>query len=214
MENLYIAIPSRNYFKSFSLSLLIVIGFLFAGNASAQITYQAEGDIKVSGGNKYSTTLAASKLTAEGDFILSNGVLDEISTLKFFAQASNSISLNDNVDHINFKITNTMVLPIMRKVFICAILNNGTDSYRVDMDFDMTMNQDQSISFNGTKTIKSKSFYNFYQKPVFDLASTTNTDEVQLNINLVFRQVVKPVVIEEIAVIKPIERINTPLSAR
>lgn len=212
MENLYKTLSLTTHFRSLLVCFLVIIVLFFAGSAAAQVSYKAEGDIRVSGSNKHLTSLAASPLLAKGEFILNNGVLDEISSLKFAAQTSNSLSQNDDIDHINFNITHTVVLPIMRKVFMVAILNNGTEHYRIDMTFDMAMNPDQSISLNGTKIIKTNSFYNFYQKPTFRLASSTD-GYVELNINLLFKQVDKPV-FAEIVTVKPIDRINPHYSTR
>ncbi|MFA6277551.1 MAG: hypothetical protein WC622_12420 [Pedobacter sp.] len=188
MKNYYNAEsnPFTSY-KSITLFLLILTGLLFTQSAKAQTPYKVEGDsqIKISVDSNQNIS---STLTAEGNFIVKDGVLDEINSfelaLPIANAAGNSINQTLNKDGISFKLTHVMILPVMKMIHAVGVLNVGGISSRTDMEFSFVMNSDESITLSGRKSIKLSEYH---KEPNFALASLSNNNEVNLNMNLIFK---------------------------
>jgi len=161
-------------------------------HASAQSTYKIEGDsqIKVSVDstkNNFTAMGSTNAINAEGSFTIKDGALDDITAFKLRMPMINSnLPLGELLanDSIGFELTHVMVLPTMRLIHIVGILDVGGVSSRTELDFSFTVNEDQSISLFGTKSIKLKD-YNKDSK--FSSAVLKDNAEVKLDMNLLFK---------------------------
>jgi hypothetical protein len=174
-------------FKSITLFSLILTGLLFAQSAKAQTPYKVEGDSQIKIAIDSNQNIL-STLTAEGNFIVKDGVLDEINSFELALPIApivgNSINQTVNKDGISFKLTHVMILPMMKMIHAVGVLNVGGVSSRTDMEFSFVMNNDESITLNGYKSIKLS---DYHKEPSFALASLANNNEVNLNMNLIFK---------------------------
>jgi hypothetical protein len=185
---------SKNYFKTPIQVYLVLLVVFFAGNVNAQTAYKADGDseVKVSIGSiPVLSNLETSALNAEGDFIFQNGKLENIKSLKLnvpIDYASDSEVSNPN--SIKFQLTHVMVLPVLKKVFVVGFLNVHEISHRIDMEFDLTYNEGESITLSGIKKLKWSDYQKNSDKPSIYLASYINTDEVTLDMKFVFTKII------------------------
>ncbi|GEM_PF-1523630 len=182
----------KTYLKSTTLFFLTLISTMVLQHASAQSTYKIEGDsqIKVSVDstkNNFTAMGSTNAINAEGSFTIKDGALDDITAFKLRMPMINSnLPLGELLanDSIGFELTHVMVLPTMRLIHIVGILDVGGVSSRTELDFSFTVNEDQSISLFGTKSIKLKD-YNKDSK--FSSAVLKDNAEVKLDMNLLFK---------------------------
>ncbi|WP_379091860.1 hypothetical protein [Pedobacter sp. UC225_65] len=182
----------KTYLKSTTLFFLTLISTMVLQHASAQSNYKIEGDsqIKVSVDstkNNFTAMGSTNAINAEGSFTIKDGALDDITAFKLRMPMINSnLPLGELLanDSIGFELTHVMVLPTMRLIHIVGILDVGGVSSRTELDFSFTVNEDQSISLFGTKSIKLKD-YNKDSK--FSSAVLKDNAEVKLDMNLLFK---------------------------
>lgn len=180
MKNYYNAVTN---FKSIILFSLILTSTLFVQSAKAQTPYKVEGDSQVKISIDSNQNIL-SPLSAEGSFIVKDGVLDEISSFELALPMSSSINPAIANNGISFKLTHVMILPTMKMIHAVGVLNVGGVSNRTDIEFSFVMNNDQSITLNGSKSIKLN---DYRQGPTFALASLVSNNDLKLNMNLVFK---------------------------
>ncbi|KQC01160.1 hypothetical protein [Pedobacter sp. Hv1] len=182
----------KTYLKSTALFFLTFVSTMVFQQANAQSTYKIEGDsqIKVavdSIKNNFTAVGSTNAINAEGNFIIKDGSLDHISSFKLKMPMVNSnMSPSETLtnDSIGFELTHVMVLPTMRLIHIVGMLDVGGVSSRTELDFSFTVNEDQTISLFGTKSIKLKD-YNKDSK--FSSAVLKDNAEVKLDMNLLFK---------------------------
>lgn len=186
MKNYYNAASNVTSYKSITLFFLVLTGLLFTQSVKAQTPYKVEGDLQI----KISVDLNQNVLTtlvAEGNFIVKDGVLDEINSFELalpIANTSGNSNQKVNKDEISFKLTHVMILPMMKMIYAVGILNIGGVTSRTDLEFSFVMNSDESITLTGRKSIKLSEYH---KEPNFALASLSNNNEVNLNMNLIFK---------------------------
>ncbi|MBB2145106.1 hypothetical protein GM921_06410 [Pedobacter sp. LMG 31464] len=180
MKNYYDAVSN---FKSITLFSLILTSILFVQSAKAQTPYKVEGDsqIKISIDSNQNIS---SSLSAEGNFIVKDGILDEINSFELALPSFTTENKSITNKAISFKLTHVMILPTMKMIHAVGVLNIGGVSNRTDIEFSFVMNNDQSITLNGSKSIKLS---DYHQESTFALASLSNNDDLKLNMNLVFK---------------------------
>ncbi|MFD0941128.1 hypothetical protein [Pedobacter boryungensis] len=185
MKNYYNAESNLRSYKSITLFFLVLTGLLCAQITKAQSPYKVEGDsqIKIS---IDSSQNVMSALSAEGNFIIKDGMLDEINSFELDLPIATNNSKNNTVDKegISFKLTHVMILPMMKMIHAVGILNVGGVSTRTDLEFNFVMNNDESITLSGYKSIKLS---DYHKEPNFALASLAKNNEVNLNMNLIFK---------------------------
>lgn len=182
----------KTYLKSTALFFLTFVSTMVFQQANAQSTYKIEGDsqIKVSVDsikNNFTAMGSTNAINAEGNFIIKDGSLDHINAFKLKMPMVNSNMPQTEAltnDSIGFELTHVMVLPTMRLIHIVGMLDVGGVSSRTELDFSFTVNEDQSISLFGTKSIKLKD-YNKDSK--FSSAVLKDSAEVKLDMNLLFK---------------------------
>ncbi len=182
----------KTYLKSTTLFFLTLISTMVLQHASAQSTYKIEGDsqIKVSVDstkNNFTAMGSTNAINAEGSFTIKDGALDDITAFKLRMPMINSnLPLGELLanDSIGFELTHVMVLPTMRLIHIVGILDVGGVSSRTELDFSFTVNEDQSISLFGTKSIKLKDYNKDFK---FSSAVLKDNAEVKLDMNLLFK---------------------------
>lgn len=183
MKNYYsTALHTSDFFRSISLFILILLVTVLSSNVNAQMNYRAEGDSHImitTDSNRNVISTAVSSLVAEADFIIKDGVLDEVSSLKLRMPAQ---KVNESSD-LDFKLTHVMVLPIMRKIHVVGMLNINGISKRTDIDFNFVVNQDQSITLTGDKAINLS---DFHTNSTVEFASLTKKSEKQLKLEMNF----------------------------
>jgi hypothetical protein len=197
MKNFYNSqLNSKINFKISTLLYVAILGIFFAGTANAQVAYKAEGDsqVKISiGSNQLVSNLETSALNAEGNFIIEKGKLDGIKSMELRMPIGYSAPGNEISNNIHFKVTNVMVLPILRKAFVVGFLDMNNVSKRIDMEFNITHNQDESITLSGVKKLKISDYTKEIENPTIQLASYTNynNDELKLDMTFVFTKIIK-----------------------
>lgn len=191
MRNNYSFSSRRKTFqKSAALFFLTFISTMVFQQASAQVTYKIAGDsqIKVAVDSiKNNFTASAIAINAEGNFTIKDGLLDDISAFKLKMPIINSNLPEAETltnDSIGFELTHVMVLPTMRLIHIVGMLDVGGVSSRTEMDFSFTVNEDQSISLFGTKSIKLK---DYNREAKFNSVVLKDNAEVKLDMNLLFK---------------------------
>lgn len=124
------------------------------------------------------------EVKCEGSYLIKDGQLDDIYNLKFVlpsvqlkTQSTNSII---GEKKITFEQTHVMVLPMMGMVHVVGALTIGDVSNTGSFLLKYKVNDDQSISFNGEKTVKLIQYYP-------DVVAKT-VDELQLEINFVLKK--------------------------
>lgn len=192
MKNNYTSVSKRNNcFRKIFVFFLTITGATFFNTAHAQTPYKIEGDSQVkvaidSTKGNFTATANLNELSAEGNFVMRDGLLDNVSSFKLTMPIAKSNSLNgiQAVDSLGFKLTHVMVLPMMRLIHIVGMMDVGGVSSRTELDFNFVVNEDQSISLFGTKSIKL-SDYNKDAK--FNAVALKENKEVKLNLNLLFK---------------------------
>ncbi|SFH45583.1 hypothetical protein [Pedobacter insulae] len=126
---------------------------------------------------------AANEVKCEGRYLIKDGQLDEIYNLKFVLPSVqlNVQSTNSNLGgkKVTFEQTQVMVLPMMGMVHVVGFLTIGGVSNTSSFLLKFKVNSDQSISFNGEKSVKLLEY--------FPAVSHEMMDEVQLNIDFVLK---------------------------
>lgn len=124
-------------------------------------------------------------INAAVNFTIKDGALDDLHAFKLKMPIGNSLFTDGlNTDSLSFQMSHVMVLPTMRLIHVLGMLELGGVSTRTEMDFSFTVNDDQSISLFGEKTIKLKEYK---QDPKFNLAVLKDNAELKLNMNLLFK---------------------------
>lgn len=191
MKNNYHQKKCNAYFKSVLFFLTLTSAFVFQ-NAKAQLSYKIENNSQVkvaidSIKNNFTALANSSDLNAEANFTIRNGSLEEVNAFRMELPLSkNQFSLDStlNNEKIGFKLTHVMVLPMMRLVHIVGMLNVGGVSNRAELDFSFLVNEDESITFFGAKSIKLS---DYSQEPKFKTETLKGSNEVKLNMNFVFK---------------------------
>ncbi len=195
MNNFY---NLKSHLKIYTVLNLVLVVVMFVGNANAQTPYQASStsQVKVSiGSNSLVSNLESNLLNAEGNFVIENGKLEDVKSLKLSMPIGYSLPGSDvsysNTGQINFNLTHVMVLPILKRVFVVGFLTLNNVSHRIDMEFNLTHNKDESITLSGVKSLKLSDYQKEDEKPTIRLASYSNNDdeEILLSMNFVFAKI-------------------------
>jgi len=192
MKNNYTSVSKRNNcFRNIFVFFLTITGVTYFNIAQAQTPYRVEGDSQVkvaidSTKGNFTATANLNELSVACDFVMKDGVLDNVNSFKLTMPIAKSNNLNgiQVVDSLGFKLTHVMVLPMMRLIHIVGMMDVGGVSSRTELDFNFVVNEDQSISLFGTKSIKLSD----YNKDVkFNAVALKENKEVKLNLNLLFK---------------------------
>ncbi len=187
MKNFTYTIISQR--KVSFMFLLVTFLIVSALQANAQTLYKASAAADVDVTESFSIEAASvpepsKELKCEGSYLIKDGQLDNIYNLKFVlpsvqlkAQSTNSII---GEKKITFEQTHVMVLPMMGMVHVVGALTIGDVSNTGSFLLKFKVNSDESISFNGEKTVKLIQYYP-------DVAVKT-VDELQLELNFVLKK--------------------------
>ncbi|RZK41975.1 MAG: hypothetical protein EOO90_09555 [Pedobacter sp.] len=168
--------------KLISVSFLLMFFFLFIQQGKAQTSY------------KTATNLAVPKITSalvdaihpQGSFSIKDGQLDEIYNLKFsFSDAQlKALSADRLIEgkKITFEQTRVMVLPLMGMVHVVGTLDIGGHKGTSDFQLAFKVNNDESVSFKGSRAIKLSDFVEGFPKNEvkldFEFVLKNNTTEL------------------------------------
>lgn len=189
MKNNYNAVSNpTTSFRNISLFFLILLGTVLSGKVNAQTNYKAEGESHVMITTATSNDVPSATVNcvnAEGDFIIKDGVLDNISSLKLTVpiQKENEGLKNKNID---FNLSHVMILPIMKKIHVVGLLNVAGISQRAFIDFNYVINSDQSITLTGNKVINLKEFEKDAEVQLASL-NEKNENQLDLKMNFIFK---------------------------
>jgi hypothetical protein len=172
--------------------LSFVLIAVFFQNANAQSNIDAESNVVVdlsvgSFKSNFKALANAKQLNAESNFTLKDGRLDEV---KSFALKMNLLpsdqdfSAHLTTDSLAFELTHVMVLPYMNLVHIVGNMEVDGVSRRTELDFNYSVNEDQSLTLSGTKLIKL-SDYKKIAKIKTD--APKQTSEINLMFNLLLK---------------------------
>lgn len=118
---------------------LFTLSFSFVKSAKAQTLDKSISLVS-------SSIQATNDFKSEGTYLIKDGQLDEIYNLKFNLPTSNK--------KITFEQTHVMVLPIMGMVHFVGTLDIDGVRNITSFQLGFLVNNDQSITFKGTKSIQ------------------------------------------------------------
>lgn len=161
-------------------------------NSFAQSDSQTESnvvvDVSLGSFKSNFTALGNSKhLSAEGNFTLKDGFLDEIKSFALRMNLNPSDSLFSehlSTDSLGFELTHVMILPYMGLIHIVGNLEVEGVSKRTELDFSYSVNEDQSLSLTGTKVIKLSDYVKI---PKIKASDSKNNNEINLVFNLLLK---------------------------
>lgn len=158
----------------FALMLTLFLG-VFVQFANAQTFYKSVSASQLDMVGVNSNLPAVKEIKSEGTFLVKDGSLDEIYSLKLTLQTPKLDSLFGD-KKITFEKTRVMVLPIMGMVHVIGTLD--VEGYKSTASFQLgfIVNNDQSVTFKGTKSFKLNEF-----------AKDLPNDELTLAIDFVCR---------------------------
>lgn len=198
MENNYkFSFRRKNVLKITALFFLTLMVNMVAERAQAQSTHKLDGNSQVkvlidSIKGNFTAMASANTINAEGNFTIKDGSLDELSGFKLKMPVASALGDNLTNDSLSFELTHVMVLPTMRLIHVLGMMEIGGVSSRTELDFSFTVNDDQSISLFGEKSVKLKEYR---QDPKFSLAALKDNAELKLNMNLLFKNTQATVVV-------------------
>lgn len=135
----------------FASLLIVFFGFSFQ-SVNAQTFYKAvsASHLNITPNNRVGLH---PEIKSEGTFLIKDGVLDEIYSLKLILPTKvDSRIIGDR--KISFEQTRVMVLPIMGMAHFVGVLDVGGVKTTTSFQLGFALNSDQSITFKGTKLFK------------------------------------------------------------
>lgn len=180
--------------KMIALCLSILMGSFFYQNVNAQHAFAVVDNSQISFAidstkNTFTAMRNAGAVSAEGNFVIKDGLLQNINAFKMVLPMRNmEAALNGSLgqkDSIGFELSHVMVLPLMRMIHIVGILEVGGVSSRTEMDFNFIINQDQSLTLMGTKSIKLDEYRG--DQKLSREALKKSKSEIKLDMNLVLK---------------------------
>lgn len=162
----------------FLFFFLFVLCFsLYIRPAVAQTLYRAVSASQVEKVIEANIERASPMLIqSSGTYLIKDGQLDDIYNLKLIFPSVKLDSLIGNKP-VTFEQTRIMVLPIMGMVHIVGTLDVDGAKSTTDFQLGFSINNDQSITFKGTKSFK-----------LDDLVKGMSNQELKLDIDFVLKQ--------------------------
>ncbi|MES2419046.1 MAG: hypothetical protein V4541_12725 [Bacteroidota bacterium] len=156
----------------FSFSLFFIA---IAPNANAQTLYKATAVAQVNiASDSHCIAITDNDVKGNGKFVVKNGMLDDISSLKFVLSNHELNRLLATNDNISFEQTHVMVLPMMGMVHFIGMLNVDGVNSRADFQLQYEINKDKSVTFKGTKSFKLSDYTKLAAVPQKDVLLDLN----------------------------------------
>lgn len=172
------------------LSLVLIAVFFQNANAQSNSDTGSNVVVDLSVGTLKSNFKAlgnSKSLNAESNFTLKDGCLDEV---KSFALKMNLLPSEANfsdhlsADSLEFELTHVMILPYMGLIHIIGNLEVEGVIKRTELDFNYSVNEDQSLSLSGVKLIKLSDYRKISKVKA---SSAQSNNEINLKFNLVLK---------------------------
>ncbi len=196
MKNLRKNIPHKTGLFSMLLLVVIVvcISFVRATNEDTYYKSYDRSNILIEGSsNMGNWSIAATSFVCDGQFEIEKGELQELSELHFALPVSQLKSENPLMDtameelfkhnqitEVSFKQTNAMVLSVMKMANVIGELQIGNKQHRMALQLSYVVNEDQSLTFRGTQSIKLSDYQ--LKMPEAILGAIKNSDEVKVTL--------------------------------
>ena len=180
----------------FMVSLLIVLSV----PAFSQTHYKliTNSQIKVSGtSSMHNWVMKAANFECDGDFVMKDDVLQDISSLSFALPVTNLKSKKKLMDtrtyttlkaktykNITFKLSDATVSKPKKTITATGDLNISGVTNRVTIQASYILNNDNSLTFTGSKLIKMSDYG--IKAPSFMMGTLTTGNEVTIDITLKF----------------------------
>ena len=178
--------------------LVLFTAVAFTQSAVAQTSYKvgAGSQIKVSGtSNLHDWNMLTGNFSCQGNFIMKNGALQDVSSLMFTLPVINLRSKDKLMDTrayktlneekykmITFRLTNATVVPQLKIIRVTGDLTISGVTKLVSMQTAYVVNADESITCKGTKTIKMSNYA--IKAPSFMMGALKTGDDVTIDILL------------------------------
>ncbi|MBP8067212.1 MAG: hypothetical protein KAY27_01500 [Pedobacter sp.] len=171
----------RNYYakKKSTLTTSILAAMLIAflclsvQVSNAQTFYRSVSATKLNITAVSSNAQSNREIKSEGSYLIKDGLLDDIYNMKLTLPTATVNNLIGN-KKITFVQTRVMVLPIMGMVHFVGVLDIDGVKTTTSFQLGFFVNNDQSITFKGTKSLKLN-----------DLAKDLPNEEFTLTIDFV-----------------------------